>query len=381
MVGGRGERDQAYRPFVSILIPALDEARVIRKTVEAFVRQDYPRFEVIVIDDGSTDQTPHVLWLLQQQYPELRVLRRELTDERGKPAALNDALKIAKGEVIAVFDSDTRVDRDFIRTVVPYLKGRKVAGVQTMVRMYNKNTNLWTMVQDTEFAIYCSVIQAGRDRMRGYCGLGGNGQFVKRRMLEAVGGWRTGTLAEDFDLSLELMEAGYRIRYVGATVEQEAVVGFGRLWRQRTRWSQGGLQTTLHHFKRVLLSRNIKWWTKLDTLYVFSTTVQPPIMLASFLLTGFTVWHRLQHWTGFHMHWANLPMLLAYILFITVGFLKGNPRSWLWVWFQVPAYYVYSLMWPFLYIWSASMYFAKRGKGIAWAKTEHLGDSNTSISA
>ncbi|WP_018131191.1 glycosyltransferase [Effusibacillus pohliae] len=116
----------AYKPKVSILIPAHNEQNVIAETVYSILDQTYQNIEIIVIDDASS----------------------------------------------------------------------VVSGIQTRVRMYNRNQNIWTMLQDSEFAIHCSIFQSGRDSMLGCCGLGGNGQFVKRDALESVGGWKTGRLAE-----------------------------------------------------------------------------------------------------------------------------------------------------------------------------------------
>ncbi len=236
----RRKVDESYDPTVTILIPAHNEEHVIDQTVRAMMAQSYKDLEVIIIDDASIDQTPHILIRLREEFPNLRVLRRELYMTRGKPAALNDALKLAQGSVIAVFDADTYIEPDYVARVVPHLLGRRVAGVQTKVTMSNKDENSWTTVQDSEFAIYCSVIQAGRDRIHGYCGLGGSGQFVKRFALDRVGGWQEGMLAEDFDLTLTLMKVGYRVKYVDIPVYQEAVSTPKALFRQRNRWSQGG---------------------------------------------------------------------------------------------------------------------------------------------
>lgn len=378
----RKPKDPNYQPFVSILIPAHNEENVIENTVRSIMRQTYPKFEVIVIDDASDDNTPNILKRLQEEFPNLKVVRRELWHTRGKPAALNDGLLVAEGEVIGVFDADTVLPPRYLSRVVPYLSDPKVAGVQTKVRIYNKRQNLWTMLQDSEFAIYCSVFQAGRDTFRGCCGLGGNGQFVKLKALAEVGGWATGRLTEDFDLTLELIKRGYEIGYVDVPVYQEAVSSFKALFRQRTRWSQGTIQSTLRHIKNILTNKNVKLRTKFDTLYIFSTVIQPFILSLSLLITLINLPNAVRNFDLSNITWESSDLLslflfMSYFLFITIGHLKGKPEDWRLLPILVVIYYFYSFLWITIYFFSVGHYIYKRGK-IEWKKTVHTGASQTS---
>lgn len=189
----RKKEGKLYHPKVSVLVPAYNEQNTIGNTIWSILNQTYKNLELIIINDASTDLTPVVLrnhQILsaasaflrnpQDEYPHIKILKRPKRGvQHGKPAALNDALQLATGDVIAVFDSDTELDADYIETVIPHLVDEGIAGIQTKVRMYNRNANVLTALQDSEFAIFCSVMQQGRDTIGGYCGLGGNGQFVK----------------------------------------------------------------------------------------------------------------------------------------------------------------------------------------------------------
>ena len=120
----------------------------------------------------------------------------------------------------------------------------RVAGVQVLVRIYNRN-GLLTFAQDIEFRVMGFLFQAARALM-GHAGMGGNGQFTRLVALDAIaderGPWRD-TLTEDQDLGLRLLAAGGRIVHDNGThVEQQGVRSFRALFRQRTRWSQGNLQ-------------------------------------------------------------------------------------------------------------------------------------------
>ena len=108
-------KDESYKPFVSIMIPAHNEETVIAHTIETVLKLDYPNFEIIAIDDRSSDNTASVIKDIERQYPEkVKAFIRSKDAFPGKSAVLNDALEIAKGEAILVFDADATMDSDFL---------------------------------------------------------------------------------------------------------------------------------------------------------------------------------------------------------------------------------------------------------------------------
>ena len=124
------ELNYNYKPFVSIMIPAHNEQDVIAKTVENVLKMTYEKYEVIVIDDRSEDNTAQVLKELEEKHENVKALIRPKDAFPGKSAVLNDAMEIAKGEAILVFDADARMNPDFLTELVPHLEKDNVGAVQ-----------------------------------------------------------------------------------------------------------------------------------------------------------------------------------------------------------------------------------------------------------
>lgn len=240
-----GEDDFAW----IFLVPALNEEVTIADSVARLLELKLKRRRVVVIDDASSDRTPEILAAIED--PDLVVLRREKPDaQQGKAAGLNYAYR-GLGEVgdrertiVAIVDADGRLHADAPRFAASHFGDPRVGGVQSLVRIYNRQ-NLLTWLQDVEFGVYGHLFQAGRDHW-GTAGMGGNGQFNRLAALDDVandeGPWRD-KLTEDQDLGLRLLAAGWQGRQdLRATVDQQGLSRLRPLLRQRTRWSQGNLQ-------------------------------------------------------------------------------------------------------------------------------------------
>lgn len=228
-------------PFVSIFIPAHNEEYTIEATVRSICSMDYyyndkVNFEVIVVNDGSTDKTGLILSGLKNEFNNLRIITRSPPKSgKGKGFVLNDALILAKGEIIGVFDADTRVDKKYLSTIIPYLNNEKVVAVQSRVRMYNKDENFLANMQDIEFAGFGNILRA-KDILGYEAFLGGNGQFTKKEAVEKAGKWDGFAVTEDLNLSIKVELAGGGVRYCpDVSIYQEAVTDWSDFYRQRTR--------------------------------------------------------------------------------------------------------------------------------------------------
>ncbi len=192
--------------------------------------------------------------------PDLHVLTRTLPNaRRGKAAALNDAYRYLIGSVltepryakwsherviVGVIDADGRLDPRAPAAVARHFSSRRIGGVQTLVRIYNRRGYL-TWAQDVEFSVFGTLFQSGRTWW-GTANMGSNGQFNRLSALADVaddtGPWRD-RLTEDQNLGVRLIHQGWRSAQENSvTIDQQGLHSIRRLYRQRTRWAQGAWQ-------------------------------------------------------------------------------------------------------------------------------------------
>jgi cellulose synthase/poly-beta-1,6-N-acetylglucosamine synthase-like glycosyltransferase/DNA-binding response OmpR family regulator len=247
-------------PFVTLLVPAHNEEYTIKECVDSLANIDYTlngekNYELIVINDGSEDKTGEVLEELKEKHNCLNVVTRvPPRSGKGKGFVLNDGLEISKGEIIAVFDADARVDSNFLNIIIPYLNDDNVQGVQCRIKMYNKDENFLTRMQHVELAGFGNTVRA-KDILGKAGFLGGNGQLVKKDAIVNSEGWDGFAITEDLNLSVKLMINGYAIRYCGDTwVYQEAVPTWRQLFRQRSRWAIGNFETLFIYSTKIINS-------------------------------------------------------------------------------------------------------------------------------
>ncbi len=278
------------KPFVSVMVPAHNEEHTIENCVHSLTDLNYTingerNYEIIIVNDGSTDNTASVLDRLTEEFDFLKVVTRKPPRAgKGKGYVLNDGLKISKGEFIAVFDADAIVEPDFLNLIMPRMNGENVAGVQSRVKMYNNDYNLLTAMQEVEFSIFGDVFLKARDRLNGAAFLGGNGQVTKKSVMEEYEGWDGYAITEDLNMSIKLMINGWDIRYCGeAVVYQEAVQHWRPFFRQRTRWAMGNLETLFVYFTRIIRA-DISLFKKIDALYYLST-----LIFNGFVMVGYII--------------------------------------------------------------------------------------------
>jgi 1,2-diacylglycerol 3-beta-glucosyltransferase len=261
--------NENYKPFVTIMIPAHNEETVISNTVENVLKLDYPSFEIIVIDDRSSDNTASVIKDLEQKHEKVRAFIRDKSAFPGKSAVLNDAFEIAKGEAILVFDADATVEPDFLNKLIPNLEPADVGAVQARKIIRNKDVNLLTRCQNNEYTMD-TYLQVGRDAVKGAVELRGNGELIKRQAIEDIGGWNNYTITDDLDMSTRLHIKGWDIRFCpDAKVYEEGIVYIFPLFRQRRRWLEGTIRRYLEYFAQAIKSKKMSLRARLDmTIYI-----------------------------------------------------------------------------------------------------------------
>jgi 1,2-diacylglycerol 3-beta-glucosyltransferase len=231
-------------PTLDVVVAARDEQAVVARLVERLTALRYPtdRLSTWVIDDGSLDQTPALLDALAETHPTLNVIHRPRDAGGGKSGALNTALGQLKGEWLLVLDADAQLQDDLLERLVPYALDGGWSAVQLRKAVIDADRNWLTRSQAMEMALD-AVIQTGRLTGGGVVELRGNGQLIKRSMLEASGGFNEDTVTDDLDLSFRLLTHGALVGILwDPPVQEEAVPGLSALWKQRQRWAEGGLQ-------------------------------------------------------------------------------------------------------------------------------------------
>ncbi len=249
------------KPFVSVFIPAHNEEATIAMTVRSVCESDYhvdgePYFEVIVINDGSTDRTGEILHEIKDDLPQLKIVtRKPPVSGKGKGFVLNDALTLSRGEIIGVFDADTKICKDYLTKVVAYVVDPEIDGVQSRVKMYNRDESYLSRMQHVEFASFGNTLRA-KDNLGNTGFLGGNGQFVKKQSIIDCGKWDGFAVTEDLNLAVKIMLLGGKIRYCGeAAVYQEALNEWKPFFRQRVRWAIGNFETLFIYLPQILKSK------------------------------------------------------------------------------------------------------------------------------
>ena len=267
--------NENFKPLVTVMIPAHDEEAVISNTVENILNMDYPNFEVIVIDDRSSDNTASVIKDLEAKHEQVRALIREKDAFPGKSAVLNDALKIAQGEAILVFDADATVEPDFLNKLIPHLEPADVGAVQARKIIRNKDVNFLTRCQNNEYT-FDTYLQVSRDAIKGAVELRGNGELIKRQALDDIDGWNNYTITDDLDMSTRLHIKGWDVRFCpDACVYEEGIVYVFPLFRQRRRWLEGTIRRYLEYFGAAMKSKKMSLRARLDMAVYITQFIMP----------------------------------------------------------------------------------------------------------
>jgi len=236
------ERGADFLPPASFVVPAYNEVVGIEQAVRSFAASDYPEYEVVVVDDGSTDGTADRVERLGLE--RVRVVRQA---NAGKPAALNRGLTEARHDVIVMVDADTIFEPETLKRLVQPLRESEVGAVSGNTKVGNRRRLLGRW-QHIEYVMGFNLDRRLYDVLQCMPTVPGAIGAFRRAALAEVGGVSGATLAEDTDLTLALGRARWRVAYVeDARAWTEAPTSLRALWRQRFRWSYGTLQSVWKH--------------------------------------------------------------------------------------------------------------------------------------
>ncbi|MGM9603564.1 MAG: glycosyltransferase [Faecousia sp.] len=254
---GRGKPLDEY-PTVSIMVPAHNEALVIVRTVRALLNMEYPkdRYEIIVINDNSTDDSAEKLEELQREFPDRRLIVISTGPEvggKGKSNALNIGFSVSTGEVIAIYDADNTPESDALAILVENLmEDDKIGAVIGKFRTRNRNASLLSRFVNIETLAYQCMNQAGRYFFFKLCTIPGTNYVIRRKLIEQIGGWDTKALSEDTEISFRLYRMGYYIKQMPLAVTWEQEPHLLSVWfRQRTRWAKGNIYVLVKNMRYI----------------------------------------------------------------------------------------------------------------------------------
>jgi biofilm PGA synthesis N-glycosyltransferase PgaC len=326
-----------YTPGVTILVPAYNEEMVIKASISSLLSLDYPDFEVLVIDDGSSDATYDVASQFEGDYGKARV-RVVTKSNSGKAASLNVGISLAENDYIVCVDSDSKLSQSTLAKGMAHFRNSSVGAVAGNVKVVNRD-GIWTKLQALEYIEGLNVVR----RAQGFLRLvnivpGPIGIFRKQALLD-VGGYDSDTFAEDCDLTLKLLTKGWKIEYEPDAISYtEAPEKLLDLLKQRYRWTRGILQSIkkhrdfLFHPGRSWVNSAILWYMILEGVFwPTASVIASSFLMALAALRG--------NVSLIFIWWSQLTLLEMVVALHTVAMEKEDLKL-------VP----YTIFYPLFYI-------------------------------
>ncbi|MFB3917935.1 MAG: glycosyltransferase [Terriglobales bacterium] len=371
----------AFRPPVAVLIPAYNEDKVIVRTVQAVLRSDYENLRVIVIDDGSTDNT-------------LQVARAAFADEiatgrvlvltkpnSGKADALNCGLAHVHEEIYVGIDADTIIAPTAISLLVPHFLNPRVGALAGNAKVGNR-VNLWTRWQALEYITSQNFERRALNTFGAVSVVPGAIGAWRTAAVREANGYHRDTVAEDADLTMRLLRNGYRVEYEDrALAFTEAPSTAKGLMRQRFRWSFGILQSVWKH-RAVFTRKGVLGWVALPNIVIFQILLPLVSPFIDIMFVGGVLGYLMDK--HFHPESANAASLeklvVFFVAFLVIDFIASaiafalerrgaDRRENLWllahVWLQRFAYRQL-----FSWVLFKTLKYALEGGHFAWDKLE-----------
>lgn len=315
-------------PFVTVQLPLYNELFVVERLIDCITKFDYPRdrFEIHVLDD-STDETRELVRKKVEEYKTKGFLIEQVRrkERKGyKAGALKDAMSVAKGEFIAIFDADFLPRPDFLRQTIPHFRNPEIGVVQTRWEHLNEDYSMITRLQALQLNVHFTVEQRGRMAAGMLLQFNGTAGVWRRKAIEDAGGWEADTLTEDFDLSIRAQIKGWKIKFLeGVGSPAELPIEMNALKSQQFRWMKGGAETA-KKMMGIVWRSSLPGWKKFHaTMHLLGSSIFPFVLLASI---------------------SSVPLLYYLGDLIAMGFNK-NTFAWFMIGFLsiITIYYVANL--------------------------------------
>ena len=326
----------ANHSLISILIPAYNEEVCIEKTLKSCLHQTYPRKEVIVVDDGSTDNTlKKVKDFISKN--KNTISKKQLTiktisqKNQGKAKALNTAKRQALGQILVTIDADSHLHSHALDKIIKYFSSKEIGAVAGNVIAVS-NKSLLGYLQKIEYELGVHFIRNSQSAIGNVMVTPGALSAYKR---DAISHFEEGTLTEDFDSSVRILEKGYKIVMApDALCYTQVPLSIGQLIKQRIRWQQGGIEVFAKHiFHKKRKSVTIEW----IFLFIFGFYALFSKIIALFVVPLFTNYQGLTTALTYLGLFYTYSIIIYVILFSFVYHYSHHKKSIL----AVPLFIIY----------------------------------------
>ncbi|MEV5111181.1 glycosyltransferase [Bacillus sp. LBA3-1-1.1] len=355
--------NSSYQPFVSVVIAAYNEEKVIAKTIRSILDSNYRDFEVIVVDDGSTDGTSKVMQETFYKHPKVRLIQKE---NGGKSSAMNLGFQQSRGEIIVTLDADTIIAQDAISLMIRHFEDHNVAAVSGNVKVGNSR-NLLTTWQHVEYITGFNLERRAFDELNCITVVpGAIGAWRKKNVVES-GYLSEDTLAEDTDLTITFLREGHRIVYEEkAYAYTESPEDVKSLIKQRYRWSYGTLQCLWKHRKALFNAKHkTLGFIALPNMWLFQYVLQFIAPLADILMIMGLFGSNPLKVLGFYFVFFLMDLLASLFAFKLE---KENPKPLVWLILQR---FIYRQFMTYVVI--KSIFSSIRGVAVGWNKLKRMG--------
>ncbi len=271
-------------PKVTVMIPMHNEEAVLHNVLDSLLECDYDmdKLQIIAINDHSDDRTAEILEEYHSRYPVILPIHRTEEGERGKPVGLNDALNMATGEVIVVFDADYRPSKNLIKKLASAFMDPKVGAVMGRVIPVNDKKNILTTLLGLERTGGYQVDQQARYNLKLLPQYGGTVGGFRKSIMLGTGGFDTKVLAEDTELTYRIYCKGWNVVYDNsAECYEESPETWEVRGKQIRRWARGHNEVLFKYFFKFLGSGNINFIQKIDGTLLLLVYAVPFILLTS----------------------------------------------------------------------------------------------------
>lgn len=310
--------DPQVWPKISVIVPAYNEEKVIRTTIESLLATDYPDKEIILVDDGSKDQT----YAIASQYKDrIKVIHKE---NGGKASALNQGLLYTTGNIVTIVDADTIIGNSALKHIARGMAQENVAAVAGNIKIRNK-MNWLTWCQALEYLSGIQIMRRGLDYFGAITIVPGALGAFKKKKLEEAGTYHKETLVEDFDATMKVLRSGMVVSGSNkATSYTQAPQTLQDFWKQRKRWYRGNLQVLRRH-SDILLNPRFGYLHRIS--YPLMAIHMLVIPIASMLVWGFAIYQLILGQYTFVVYTLGMYITLQYLMSAMAVRMDGDDKK------------------------------------------------------